>query len=160
MLEGPAGEVIVKRIPQGRFGRPEDLDGPLLRPYLEHRRRQLFIVSAVLYSRRFEARIWRNVDGGGQVAVPLDELGLDVNLQAGGERARKHGVLHDGDPPMAVGFQCFKLDVDRKGRLELVNASARDRSFGSEDAPLQFSEGEEEAIEPYLLVEDDWIDLD
>ncbi|MCP5371398.1 MAG: SDR family oxidoreductase [Hyphomicrobiales bacterium] len=30
ILEGPAGQVIVQRIPQGRFGRPEDLDGPLL----------------------------------------------------------------------------------------------------------------------------------
>jgi len=30
ILEGPAGEVMVKRIPQRRFGRLEDLDGPLL----------------------------------------------------------------------------------------------------------------------------------
>jgi len=29
-LEGPAGEGIRKRVPQRRFGTPEDLDGPLL----------------------------------------------------------------------------------------------------------------------------------
>ncbi|MEM7226990.1 MAG: SDR family NAD(P)-dependent oxidoreductase [Pseudomonadota bacterium] len=29
-LEGPGGETMVKRIPQRRFGRPEDLEGPLL----------------------------------------------------------------------------------------------------------------------------------
>jgi NAD(P)-dependent dehydrogenase (short-subunit alcohol dehydrogenase family) len=29
-LEGPAGEALVKRIPQRRFGEPEDLDGALL----------------------------------------------------------------------------------------------------------------------------------
>ena len=29
-LEGPGGEAMVKRIPQRRFGAPEDLEGPLL----------------------------------------------------------------------------------------------------------------------------------
>ena len=29
-LQGPAGQAMIKRIPQRRFGRPEDLDGPLL----------------------------------------------------------------------------------------------------------------------------------
>ena len=29
-LEGPGGEAMVKRIPQRRFGQPEDLEGPLL----------------------------------------------------------------------------------------------------------------------------------
>jgi NAD(P)-dependent dehydrogenase (short-subunit alcohol dehydrogenase family) len=29
-LAGPGGQALLKRVPMRRFGRPEDLDGPLL----------------------------------------------------------------------------------------------------------------------------------
>ncbi|MCB9796724.1 MAG: hypothetical protein H6741_28835, partial [Alphaproteobacteria bacterium] len=81
---------------------------------------------------------------------PLAELGVEAGgeLEATGDRSAQ--MRYTGALPMAIGFRCFEVKIDRQGRLELENTDVGGPVFFSDD---------DDAPQGALLVEDDWLDL-